>query len=398
MHEHGTPLLPPELDKARAAIPVACPLEIPGRPTCSARHRTRDLANVMNIWSRTQVLAHTGTGPGESWMLVDKQYPHALREVMVMSAGARVRPGLFQHSAAFARSVAAVGAAFAGYCHHNGFYPVLSWSYDPATTDRESIQGEKRFHAHLTARTPADLETVRALTRPLTTYPPQRQRRVVDEATVLAAVLAAGRLPPLEHLGPAAPLSGPHATASLALRIPGGWDALPGALDDLSTVHGVLEGIYADVTSAWTAGQAGIWHRPHLLAQPRWRPFTGAAGDALGHYMRALVPGAAAGVSDATPRRRATHVYPLAGLAYSVVISEDAGQLWAYVRPVVFSDLGGAGVTMINGTVTKVTKGIGVFTAQQMGERAAFQGEFLSWLRRSPHGGAAFCPLMEVPA
>lgn len=344
------------------------------------------------------MLAHTGTGPGESWMLVDKQYPHALHEVMLMSAGTSVRPGLHQHSVAFTRSVAAVGTAFAGYCRHAGLYPVLSWSYDPATVDRESIQGEKRFHAHLTARTPADLEAVRGLTRPLATYPPQRQRRVVDEATVLAAVLAADRLPALEHLQPVTPLSCPQATASIALRIPGGWDALPGALDGLSAVHGVLEGIYADVTSAWTTGEAGTWHRPQLLPQPRWRPFTGAAADALEHYMRGLVPAAAAGVGGATPRRRATHVYPLAGLAYSVVISEDDGELWAYVRPVVFSDLGGAGVTMIGGTVTKVTKGIGTFTAQQMGERAGFQGEFLSWLRRSPYGGAAFCPLMEVPA
>jgi hypothetical protein len=65
-------------------------------------------------------------------------------------------------------------------------------------------------------------------------------------------------------------------------------------------------------------------------------------------------------------------------------------------RPVVFSDLGGAGVTMINGTVTKTLKGVGVFSASQINARASFQTQFLTELRRSRYGDAAFCPLVKV--
>ncbi|WP_241672250.1 hypothetical protein [Streptomyces sp. IB2014 016-6] len=35
----------------------------------------------------------------------------------------------------------------------NELSPVVSGSYDPNTVDRESIQSEKRFHAHLVGRT-----------------------------------------------------------------------------------------------------------------------------------------------------------------------------------------------------------------------------------------------------
>lgn len=385
-------LLPPYVAKLRSDVPVAYPLPIAARPGCEAKARPRDLSAVSNLWARTHVLTHTGTGPDESFMLIDKRHPHALHEVMLMSAG-KINPGLHGHSAGFVAALAAAGTSFADYCGATGLYPVMSWSFDPATVDRESIQGEKRFHAHLSGRTPAELATVDALTRPLGELGFLRQRRVVDEATVLGAVLAYYRLPPLAYLEPVEPLSSPEATGSLLFRAPGGWRSLGGILADLAVIHDVLAGVYRDVLSAWTTGQPGRWQRPVRRAEAAWQPFTGPAGEALDQYMRGLSP-----LPEQQPwamsRDLTTHLYPLAGLAYSTVISGHAGELRVHVRPVVFSDLGGAGVTVINGIITKVTKGVGVFTADQMRAREAFQRGYLSYLRSSEYGEAAFCPLL----
>lgn len=388
-------LLLPELAGARSAVPAACPLGIPGRPACRALHRVRDLESDTDIWERTTVLAHTSTGPRESYMMIDKQNPHAQFEIMLMSAGRGITPGLAQHSARFTGAVAAAGSAFAGFCHGNGLYPVLSWSYDPATMDRESIQGEKRFHAHFTGRTPAERELVQELARPLGEHPAGTQRRLLDEATVLGTLLAWDRRERLSCLEQARPLSSPQATASILFRIPGGWEQLGAALGDLEAVHGMLDLIYRDVMSAWMTGRAGEWERPERRPAAAWQPFAGHAARALDHYMTGLRPAAPA-AAPGGPREWITHTYPLAGLAYSVIISEHAGALWCHVRPVVFSDLGGAGATVIDGTLAKIKKGCDTFTAAEMASRASFQREFLAGLRQSAHGGAACWPLLEA--
>lgn len=103
-------LLPPRLEAARCAVPVADPLTVKGRPGYSPRARPRELAEVAHIWRRTGVLAHVGAGPDESYMLIDKRHPHAEYEIMVMSAGARLRPGLPDHSPAFAAALGAMTA------------------------------------------------------------------------------------------------------------------------------------------------------------------------------------------------------------------------------------------------------------------------------------------------
>jgi hypothetical protein len=92
--------------------------------------------------------------------------------------------------------------------------------------------------------------------------------------------------------------------------------------------------------------------------------------------------------TDARNRHRATHVYPLADLAYSVCFSEHQGQLFAHLRLNVFSDLGGAGVSLINGTIVKVRKGVGAYDQEELAARAHFQRGFLTALRRHPDLGA----------
>jgi len=394
----GRPLLPARLEAARCAVPVADPLTVKGLAGRSPKAGSRELVEASLIWRRTGVLAHVGVGPDESYMLIDKQHPHAQHEIMVMSAGMRLRPGLHEHSLAFTAALGAMVACFARHCSTAALYPVLSWSYDPATTDRESIQGEKRFHAHLIGRTKRELTLAANLTIPAGAYPARQRRRTVDEACVLGAMLAGDclatvRLHVLELIEP---LSTPQSTACLQLRVLRGWEAFsdPELFADLRTLHRILRRIYDAIARACLTGTAGAWQRPILDASRADQvqlPLSPASRDALVHYLAALRPGLLASTdlyADARNRHRATHVYPLADLAYSVCFSEHHGQLFAHLRLNVFSDLGGAGVSVINGTIVKVRKGVGAYDEEELAARTHFQHGFLTALRRHPDLGA----------
>jgi hypothetical protein len=398
-------LLPWALEAARCAVPVADPLTVKGRLGRSPRAQPRELAEADLIWQRTGVLAHVGAGPDESYMLIDKQHPHAEYEVMVMSAGTRLRPGLHEHSPAFIGALGAMTACFARHCATAGLYPVMSWSYDPATVDRESIQGEKRFHAHLIGRTAHELARAASLAAPAGAYSARQRRRTIDEACVLGAMLAGDclastRLTTLELVEP---LSTPQATASLQFRVPGGWSSFtdPALFADLRTLHQTLREIYDATARACLTGTAGPWHRPRLDASQAGQvqlPLSTASHDALVHYLAGLEPGLltnTAVYSDPLNRDRTTHVYPLADLAYSVCFSEHRGDLFAHIRLNVFSDLGGAGVSVVNGTIVRIRKGAGTYDENELAARAAFQRGYLTALLRHPDfGAAALYPLL----
>ena len=175
-----------------------------------------------------------------------------------------------------------------------------------------------------------------------------------------------------------------------------GWQAFtdPALFADLRTLHRILRRIYDATARACLTGTSGVWQRPILDASRADQvrlPLSRASLDALEHYLAALRPGLLASTgfyADARNSHRATHVYPLADLAYSVCFSEHQGQLFAHLRFNVFSDLGGAGVSLINGTIVKVRKGVGAYDQEELAARAHFQRGFLTALRRHPDLGA----------
>lgn len=290
-------LLPPELEAARAMVPVADPLTAKRKQGPSAKAMPGVLDSLAHIYGRTDVLAHIGLGPDEAYMLIDKRHPHALFEIMLMSAGPALRSGLHDHSARFGGAVGALAVCFVEHCQDHGLYPTVSWSYDPATVDRESIQGEKRFHAHFVGRSADELARVAALATPAQAYPPPQRRRTVDEAGVLGALLAAD-CPAgirMRTLRVVEPLSSPAATAALQLRVCGGWAAFtdPALYADLRRLHGTLRHIYDRIAAACLTGSNGRWQRPTLWSNQMRDvdlPLTPASREALGHYLSALRP------------------------------------------------------------------------------------------------------------
>ncbi|MFO0703917.1 MAG: hypothetical protein U0525_04305 [Patescibacteria group bacterium] len=76
-----------------------------------------------------------------------------------------------------------------------------------------------------------------------------------------------------------------------------------------------------------------------------------------------------------------THVMPMAGPCYSTSICEIGGDVIMGIRPYIFSDLGGAGVGMPYGIVTKIKKGGGVLNDDEMQARRDFQSGFIKYAK-----------------
>jgi hypothetical protein len=211
-------------------------------------------------------------------------------------------------------------------------------------------------------------------------------------ALIAADCLADVRLRALEVVEP---LSGPAATAALQLRVRGGWAAFtdPGMFADLCDLHAVLRRSYAHIATACLTGAPGRWRRPLLdpgQAAAIRLPLSQATRKTLAHFLSALRPELLAesqAFADPSNRSWTTHVYPLADLAYSVCFSSHDGELSCHVRLNLFSDLGGAGVSVINGVIVKIRKGVGTLTGDELAARRTFQRDYLTALRCHPELG-----------
>lgn len=389
-------MLPGWLAAHRNAVPVVDSLSVPRRPT-GGDPETQRLRTVTHLYGRTEVLAHIGLNADETYMLIDKTNPHALHELMMMSAGHPVRSGLHQHSPAFGTAFGAIANCWVGHCLDNGLQPLVAWSYDPDTEDRETIQGEKRWHAHLMARTPAEMDAIALRAVPAGLVPHKRRRRIAEEASVLAALLAHDCLHAtrLETMEPTPFLERPSSTAALRLRLAEGWASLARSAfhADVRVLHELMQTLYDRILGGCFQGKAACWQRARLVNRDPAAvdlPLSRRSRDALGHYLAALY---STMVADAdglrNDRERVTHTYPLAGLAYSMCISEEEGSVYMYMRANVFSDLGGAGVAVVEGKLVKISKGTGILSQDELAARKLFQRHYLTRLRKDRLGDRA---------
>ncbi|WP_245235377.1 hypothetical protein [Streptomyces violaceorubidus] len=389
-------LLPQHIEDARKTVPVLDSLPAKGYP--GYINRTGQLRTIGQLYDRTTVFGHIAFSPDEAYALTNKRSPHALYELMVISAGSTQRPGLHDHSPAFVHGLGVIADAFAGHCHAYDLTPVVSWSYDPMTLDRESIQGEKRFHAHLVGRTQAERATVTAKAIPARQLSATRARRIVEEASVLGSLLSADVVDPdaLRVLVPVPALSTATATVTAQFELPDGWASLtaPALHEDIAYIHRKLRRTYDEILRVCTTGRSGKWERPTVrefdadeISVPL-RPGTRAT---LAHYIRALRPEI---LTDrrGIDRTRDTHVYPLADLAYAVTIAEQAGKVYLHLRTNLFSDLGGAGISIIDGVIVKTKKGVEKLRPAEIAGREAFQAEYLGRVHRHPLASRVFFP------
>ncbi|MFF2853015.1 hypothetical protein ACFVT5_43060 [Streptomyces sp. NPDC058001] len=354
------------------------------------------MSTVSDVYGWTNVRAHINMSPDEAYALTDKRSPHALYELMLMSAGATPRPGLHDHSPEFGRALGVIAACFAEHCRAYELSPVVSWSYDPRTVDRESIQGEKRFHAHLVGRTNGERADVAERSIRAGELSAVCRRRIVEEASVLGALVSADIVDgdALRVLQPVPAHSTPTATATAQFLLPQGWESLtsPDLPADIVYIHRKVAKMYDEILRTCTTGTSGMWRRPAVREfdpESIDVPLCAATRTALAHYLRALRPEI---LSGPVARSRATHVYPLADLAYAVTIAEREGKVFLHLRTNVFSDLGGAGISIMDGVIVKTKKGVGDMRNDETAARAAFQADFLRRLHHHPMAARALFP------
>lgn len=390
-----TQLLPSALEDRRRDVRVVDSLAAKGYP--GYVNGVQRMGTVNEVYGWTKVHAHINVSPDEGYALTDKRSPHALYELMLMSAGTAHLPGLHDHSPEFAAALGVVAARFAEHCRDYELSPVVSWSYDPNTLDRESIQGEKRFHAHFVGRTHKERAEVAARATRAGRLSTLRSRRIVEEASVLGALVSADVVDgdALRVLQPVPALSTPTATATAQFLLPQGWEGLanPHFHADVVYIHRKLRAMYDEIMRACATGESGVWQRPAVREfEPEDIdvPLRATTRAALAHYLRALRPE----VLDGGPlaRSRATHLYPLADLAYAVTIAEQEGQLYLHLRVNVFSDLGGAGISIIDGVIVKTKKGVGDMRVDEIAARSAFQADYLRRLHLHPTAARALFP------
>lgn len=218
----------------------------------------------------------------------------------------------------------------------------------------------------------------------------------MEEASVLGALISADIVDgdALRVLEPVPALSTPTATATAQFRLPEGWESLasPHLPADLAYIHRKLRRMYDEILRVCTTGTAGQWRRPLVREfdpQEIDVPLRAATRAALAHYLRGLRPEL---LSEPVERSRKAYVYPLADLAYAVTIAEQAGQVFLHLRTNVFSDLGGAGISIMDGVIVKTKKGVGDMSPAETAGRAAFQGDFLRMLHRHPQAARALFP------
>ncbi|MBI5456580.1 hypothetical protein HY969_02470 [Candidatus Kaiserbacteria bacterium] len=397
-------LLPENLESKRLQVPVYDALHVKGRNDAKDfRHfsRKRDAQDEYEDFlgmSRPFLLQEVAAKDTEPVFLMDKLTPHSLYEVMIMSASVERKSSILDHDAATRRLIFNLMSKFPEYAHSRGLYPYLAFNYDPLTQDRESGQAEKRFHAHLIGRTSDELAEITEHQQPLGKISPMVRRRLVDETSILGSLIAFDyfKETPFRTIEIAPPLQQKNGPL-LEFVLKKGWDDLSTREfeADFCQIHSGLEKLYELLVSGVAEGQSGEWKRPQLrlatdlpleqsLREMKW--LSPESRSAFLHFVKHLK----SSILEKThlfrnPKYRniTTHVYPLAGLCYSVGFCEDNSHVKMVIKPQIFSDFGGAGLEKLNGIITRIRRGVGTFDDKEMAERKKFQSGFVERIEQS---------------
>lgn len=408
-------LLPPAVEVLRQETLVVDSLSAKRHPRAheipDIQGRPGDYEALLKGLAPQRLGVLSGHEPGEQIYFLDKTFPHAQFEVMFMAVTPEVKPSLYDLTPPMVGDTFQVMATFAEYAELLGLYPHISWSYDPDTSyvDRPSGQGAKWHHTHMVARTPLELLDVQDRKQAVSSLPQTRQRRLVDETAVVMSNLLSDILI-AENPGLSALLLPPFAEGNaspvMKLRLPEGWDTLRS--ESLAgTLAGIHQTILREYSLAWGIigdgykpnrnwyfQSRGAFNRPNFVNPDITQPYLlsqyerrGVRAESLLMMQKMLAGFRPELVSrirqnpSKYDRDILSHVLPLAGPSYSTAIARDGnGELAIYLRPYLFSDLGGAGLAYIHDITVKTKKGVGTYEDDEIATREQFQRNFISRL------------------
>lgn len=399
------PLLPLNIEQKRLKSFVYDSLPVKARPDIDNYRKFNPTDQLIEDsygnflkFSSPFVLKIIGKETDQPIFLMDKLQPHSLKELMIISAAPKTLFGIADHDKEARQNIFRIMSQFPQYAREQGLYPYVAFSYDPHTFDRESGQDEKRFHGHLIGRTQDEMENVVQKKVQLAQLALLRRRRLIDETTVLGSLIMYDYFADnsdLSSMYPIKPFTKKNCP-SLLFELRDGWETLTSeAFDkDFLRLHEGLSQTFDMLKKVTTEGETTIWQRRNVkdidelgvkqkiiedltgitwMSQESLYTFVYFLHGIKKHFSKWQIRA----FQHPAFRDITTHVYPLADLCYSTAFFEENGRVYGVVRPQLFSDLGGAGVEYLEGTATKLKRGVNIYSYAEMEERMAFQQGFL---------------------
>ncbi len=326
--------------------------------------------------------------------LIDKRFAHATREVMWLHTGEEPIPTLtdyFDQNGGSKKAEVLFDqmAGAATEAEKQADYVALSWSSDPHTRHRPSIQGEKRLHFHLAGRN-GELKNFNQIVTPIASLNFVDRQRLAEEYSFAATQYIKDVIENDPEVDLPATTIHP---CVLSLEV-GDWDQLPKPefLTRLGNFLNRVENHYHTIVSS--LGEENDRGHVNLQSSDEYieniREESGLDESSLGlqlliDYIKRLkiiqsryeVPANfppvinPENINDRT-KRLLTAVTPSAGMSYAGNFSRHNDTLYFNFRPCKFSDLGGAGCAFLFGMPVRVKKGGPAMTEEQLKQRQAF--------------------------
>ena len=381
--------------------------QLPVSPALPAPHRPNPPPELTRAGGYREhygpfILREFDLGDGARIAAIDKAFPHALYDLMLLDASERAHAHVAAAPAAVTGFLLRAARAFAAFtANRRGLADCAisaGWNYDP-TRDRDNGQWwDKRLHLHLNCWPRRTLARARVLTLREIADPGLR-RSLIDPIAYLAHqvmldALAGTQIIP-EHLAvlrpdPARDRAGSLPTG-LKILLPS-WEAVadPTTGRMLAALHRRAQHAYDAVRIAFTGSPEppGPWQRPEL----RSAEDAGAGLDAIGWLVpetRAGLMGLRRALRNLTPRelellRRCPHLanrfLTLEQLSYNMTLIPDPRGVLLVMQFKLISYIGSS--PALGGAVASVIDRTGgpVLTARAARARCAFQTDFLDTL------------------
>lgn len=400
--EQTSPLLTSELEARRLGAPVVLhsvkgdPRKPPGNPSryIDSLGEKGEVEAVRLTMLNPYNIHAVREGPGHL-ALIRKTSPHGKNDMTVIAQeGYDDGPvvSLFDFPRDIRQSFYGIGADFSRCAEQNGLYPVVSFSYDPLTKDRDTVQSVKTFHMHLTARDTDELTQMRSKAHPLGEHSVMERRQLIDESSIVYSLALYDYFTahPVDGMEPVSPFS-EDSCSNIRFRIGDNWtDILTNKFDQgIRTIHEGMSALYTDFSEATMTGELGLWVRPFFsiadanayVEDLEWmQPET---KEIFNHYISGLRPRHLMKGARLEKLGLGRHVYPLAGLCYATAISRNArGELMLSIRPQQFADDGSTGLQYIDpvGAQVRMNRGLGKYDEGELASKQAFEREYAAYI------------------
>ncbi|MFH1971377.1 MAG: hypothetical protein ABIJ05_03285 [Patescibacteria group bacterium] len=337
--------------------------------------------------SKSNVLTEVEFNHLDSFILMNKITPHAVLDVMVIDGSKEEHLFTNNYSENKKRFLFKLFKGFIKYARVNELYPYIAFNYEPHTKDRDSGQSVNRFHTHLIARDYSELNNALTKAKKVSKLDEITRRRVVDESTYLFTTLSfeiMSKFDKFKVLKLVEPFSKQSPVPGQLFEITDFSLHNNKLFDEIEMINGIYNEIFEEIHSRFFNGQTGVWKRPSKISEDKIYTivneiskeygFTKKAQSFLRQFYNSFYKFDQKDIDLLKSNRKlSTYMIPLSGPCVNYAIYTKNDKYYLYVRPQLFSDLGGAGLQIYNNTLFKIKRNFYPISQKELNERSKFQ-------------------------